>query len=320
VPARAGVLSLVAALLSAGLGACGGGSSQSAQKLVQETFAPPKPARSGRIALSFVLSTPAAAPSRSPGRLTLRLSGPFQSTAPSRLPRFALQLDLRSQGLTGGSGSGELHAGLTSTGERLYIALAGSQFRAPQATLRALESGYAKARSSSSGSGSGSLASLGLDPTRWLVHPRIVGSAPLAGVETTHIAAAVNMKGFLEDTSRLTALAGSLGLGAGSQGSRVLPPQLASVLTRSARSARMNIYTGKSDHLLRRLALVIIATPAKQQRAAIGGVRRVTLRLVVQLTALNQPQSIAAPSNPQPAAKLPGALQRLGLTAGGTGG
>ncbi len=267
-----------------------------------------------------MLSTPAAAPSRSPGRLARASSWPLPKHGPISAATLRIALDLRSQG-PGGSGSRELHAGLTSTGEQLFIALAGSQFRVPQATLRALEQGYAQARSSSPGpGGGGSLATFGLDPSRWLEHPRIVGSAPVAGVDTTHIAAAVNMNRFLGDTSRLTALAGSLGLGAGSHGPSLLSRQLASVLAPSVRSARMNIYTGKADHLLRRLALVIVATPAKQKRVAIGGVRRVTLRVVVQLTALNQPQTILAPSNPQPAAKLPGVLQRLGLTVGAPGG
>jgi hypothetical protein len=48
--------------------------------------------------------------------------------------------------------------------------------------------------------------------------------------------------------------------------------------------------------------------------------RAATIVLLLRLTELNQPQTITAPSNPQPISKLASSLARLGLGGGGPGG
>jgi hypothetical protein len=305
---------IAAPALAVALGSCGaGGASQSAQALLKDTFASHRTVSSGRIDLSLALSTSGSVGHSSRGdAFALRLTGPFQSLGPTRLPRFALKLRLRSAGLTPSGRT--LRAGATSTGEKLFIELAGTPFLAPASTLSALQRGYAEAARSASASGGGSsFATLGLDPGAWLAHPRIAGSARIAGVETTHVIADVNLTRLLADAQRLSGSTGRLGLGSAALGSRLLSPASASALSRSVRSSRVNVYTGARDHLLRRLSLRVTAVSPADTRAALGGLRRATFTMRLNFAGLNRAQAILAPSSPQPLSRLILELRRLGL-------
>jgi hypothetical protein len=304
---------IAAPALAVALGACGaGGGSQSPQALLKDTFASHTAVASGRIDLSLALSTRRSGGNRSRGgAFALRLAGPFQSLGPARLPRFALKLSLRAAGLTPSGPT--LRARATSTGEKLFIELAGTPFLAPASTLSALQRGYAEAGGGTSGSAGGSsFATLGLDPGMWLARPRIAGSARIAGVETTHVIADVNVPRLLADSQRLSGAFAGLGLGSRS-GPPPLSPALASALTSSVRSSRANIYTGARDHLLRRLSLRVTTVAAPGTRAALGGLQRATFTMRLNLTALNRAQAILAPSNPQPQSRLIVELKRLAL-------
>ncbi|MCW3057713.1 MAG: hypothetical protein JWO21_1682 [Solirubrobacterales bacterium] len=305
---------IAAPALAVALGACGaGGGSQSPQALLNDTFASRRAVASGRIDLSLALSTRRSGGNRSRGgAFALRLAGPFQSLGPARLPRFALKLSLRAAGLTPSGPT--LRAGATSTGEKLFIELAGTPFLAPASTLSALQRGYAEAGRGTSGSAGGSsFATLGLDPGMWLARPRIAGSARITGVETTHVIADVNVPRLLADAQRLSGAVAGLGLGSSRSGPRPLSPALASALASSVRSSRANVYTGARDHLLRRLSLRVSAVAAPGTRAALGGLQRATFTIRINLTALNRAQAILAPSNPQPLARLIVELKRLGF-------
>ena len=318
--ARRGTLALLlASAWTLGLAACGSGS-PSAVSLVSDTFSSHKPIESGRIDLSFVVSPLGSSGSSAAGRsFSLRLQGPFQSLGPARLPRFALALTLTSAGHT-------LNAGATSTSGQLFIELAGAAFVAPAATVQALQQGYAKATSTASSAASRStFAALGLDPGEWLAHPLRAGTVDIAGAETTHVTAALNVARFLADAEKLSGAGIALGLGGGSGGGSgsgglsLLSPAGISALSTAVRSSHVDLYTGAHDHLLRRLALSAAISTTPATRAALGGLGSADLMLVLQFTGLNQPQTIAAPSHPQPISQLLPALERLGGALQGLG-
>jgi hypothetical protein len=300
-----------AILLACVLAACGGGGSPSATALVSDTFRSHHPIESGRIDLSFDVSPLGAGGSSvAAGGYALRLRGPFQSLGPKRLPRFALALALKSGGHT-------LNAGATSTAGALYIELAGSAFRAPSATVAALQQGYAQAtRTSSSAASQSTFAALGVDPGGWLAHPRVLGTLAIAGAETTHVTAALNVARFVADAEKLSGASGALGLGTSSQGLSLLSPAGISALSGAVGSSHVDLYTGVSDHLLRRLSLTAAISTTPATRAALGGLGNANLTLVLQFAGLNQPQRILAPSNPQPISALLPALEQLGLALG----
>ncbi len=304
------VLATVLALASAiGLEACGG-ASPSAQTLLSDTFQSHKPIESGQIDLALKLAASGYAPLAQP--VALQLSGPFQSLGAKRLPRFALQVSLAL-------GGQPLKAGAVSTGSRLFVELGGSPFEAPAATVSAVQKSFAQATSSASaGKGSGTFASLGLNPSSWLEHPVDKGTVQIAGEQTTHIEAGLNVTRFLTDTDRLSGVGNSTGLSGAAPGLALLAPSEIPALSRSVKSARVDVYTGRDDHLLRRLSVsATVATDAKD-RAALQGLRSASLSLQLGFTDVNKPQRIVAPSNPQPLSDLQGYLQQLGILGSGS--
>lgn len=296
-------------LLAGALAACGGSGGSNALSLLGDTFQSHKPIESGRIFLSFGLtSLPAATAGASAQATSLQLQGPFESRGSGRLPDFALQIALRS---ASGAGPRALQAGLTSTGGQLFIELAGTSFAAPAATVQALARGYTQATGSATGRSS-TFSLLGVEPGEWLVNPTIVGTDEIAGTETTHITAGLDVARFVADAQKLSGAGSALGLGAAGP-TALLSPAAISALASSVRAAHVDVYTGTEDHLLREITLTASVAATPQTRAALGDISSATLTLTLQFADLNEPQSISAPSNPQPITGLLGALQRLGL-------
>lgn len=299
-------LSLIAAL-ALGLSACGGGSPDAAT-LVRDTFQAQKPIESGRLALSFSISGEGSAAFGKP--VSLHLSGPFQSDGAGKLPQFDMQLSLAAAGST-------LHAGAISADGRFFVELEGTPFAAPKATVQALQRSYAEASGSHSHS---SFAALGIEPGGWLTDPVDEGEVEIAGEETVHLRATLDSKRFLQEVDKLTGAAGSLGAG---KVAGALSPKLISALAKSISSARVDVYTGSSDHLLRRLLLTASLKPTPEARAALSGLSSAKLTLDLELSDVNKPQTIAAPSKAKPLSQLVSALGELGLveraTAGGSG-
>jgi hypothetical protein len=250
------------ALLAGSLAACGGSSSPSTRALLSQTFASSKPIESGRIDLTFALSAAAANGVPAPrGSFSLHLTGPFQSAGVGRFPHFVLALTVVDSGQT-------VNVGATSTAARLYLELGGVPFLAPDSTVRALEQGYAQATAqrsasnASSANGSQTFATLGVDPGLWLTHPTVAGSAKIAGEDTVHIAAGLDLRCFLADARKLSSAGGALGVGgAGGPGGLISGERL-TALSASVRAGRVDVYTGTRDHLLRRLALRAEVSPS----------------------------------------------------------
>lgn len=291
------------------LAACGG--KQSAQSIVKETFDARQQINSGELSLSFSLSGSGLAAIAAP--TSVRVSGPFQTVGPSQLPRFDLSIDLASGGHT-------LQTGAVSTPDAFFLKLAGVTFLTPPETRRSLQQSYARASSTAASRQSAStFAALGVDPAGWLEHPLQAGTAELAGTKTIHITAGLDLSRLLSDAARLSGAGRALGVGGGEVAS-LLSPRESRALVQSLRSARVDLYTGESDHLLRLLSVdaTVVSSPA--QRAVLHGLRSATLRLQLSFEKVNQPQTISAPKNPQPISRLLTALRQLGLASSAAGG
>jgi hypothetical protein len=295
------------------LSACGG-SSGGAGALLSETFSGHTPIESGDVNLSFSLS--AAGQSTTTKPLAVTLSGPFENTGAQagKLPRFALQLQLSAAGHP-------LSAGATSTGSALFVELAGTWFSTPAGTYKAIEEGYAKATgTAATAKVRSTFSALGIEPGHWLTNPTNVGTATIAGVSTVHLTAGVDVPALLADVSKLSQAGGSLGLGSSLGGSSgALSPTLATELAKSIKAARVDVYTGQSDHLLRRLEVTATVNGTSQTQALLGGLSSANLKVLLEFSSLNKPQTISAPASPQPPSQLLPALQQLVGVLQGTG-
>ena len=301
---------LALAALACGLGACGAGGSSGAEVMLAQTFESHKPIESGRIDLSLALTPDRVAGGTPPAKLLgVELRGPFQGRGAGKLPEFSLQLALAASGRT-------LRAGATATSGQIYIELAGTPFVTPAGTAQQLQQSYAQTtRASSSAKARSTFAGLGVDPGEWLVDPHIVAAG--TNGETTHIAGSLDVARFLADAQKISGAGGALGLSAGSA-----VPSTAGIagLAGSVRSARVDVYTGTQDHLLRRLLLTADVAATPQARSALGLSSGATLTLDLAFAQLNQPQTITAPANPRPISDLGPALEGLRSSLGAPGG
>jgi hypothetical protein len=297
---------LVGLLAMAVLTGCGGGSSASSStdvnQLLKDTFSSGHSIKSGRIDLT-VKATGQGGSVGSQGPLSLALSGPFQSQGKGTLPK--LDLEARIQG------SGQnITAGVVSTGDKGFVKFNGQAYVLSDAIYQQFKSGYAQAQSQASKQKGQSFATLGIDPARWLKNPRNEGDAKVGDADTIKITGDVDVPKLLDDVNTALQRAKSLGV----QGTSSLPQQLTPAQKQQAAQAikklSVQVYTGKDDKILRRMVLALSAVSKGQT---------VTLDFDLQLTSVNQDQTIAAPAGAKPFDQLLGQLGGLTGSGGSSG-
>jgi hypothetical protein len=299
VPARLVVALL--ALLAVVAGGCGGGgdrrsTSPGTTRLLADAFGAGKPMRSGRIDLR--LDVRARGLPNLTGPLVVNVTGPFQSTRAGHAPKFAFDLELAS-------GAAKVEAGVISTGDKGYLTFAERAYALPAGALRSLGSG--------TGGAGLSLRGLGIDPRRWLRGPRQEGEADVAGTPTTHVAAGVDVARLLADVDRLLAKADASGV-VGATGAQVpasLDAGTRRTIERSIRSAGVDIYTGREDHRLRRIAVDVRFVVPGDARAKGSAPQSGRVRFDLAFADLDQQQAIGPPAHARPVSELAAALRRV---------
>jgi hypothetical protein len=279
------VLTLTALVLVAcGDGGGGGGGSASsgggdATAVVSQTFASFGDIESGRADLDIALEGSSDSGS-------VKIAGPFQR-GEDGTPEFDLAVDA-DLGAAGGT------LGLVAADGRLVFEFGGTAYELP---------------GGSGGAGIGDLG--GLDPTAWIADPRLAGEEELDGVQTQHVAARVDGPALVEQLSKLLERLASQ-LGSTVPGlPKTLPSEVRSEIEQALESATVDIWTGKDDHLLRKL-LVHLRIESQGQSGDVN--------LTLLLTDVNEPQQIAAPKDARPISELLGQLGALSGALGGSSG
>jgi hypothetical protein len=118
----------------------------------------------------------------------------------------------------------------------------------------------------------------------------------------------------------LLARAGDLGIagGAGMPKPSGLTATQRREIARSVRTARVDVYTGADDTILRRLVLKVDLSVPAQASKAVGGLRDGKIALDLRFEDINQPQEIKAPSGARPLSELAGGAGGV-LGGGATG-
>jgi hypothetical protein len=271
-------------------GGSGGGGSEDVNQILEQTFSD-----SGRIESGKLDATITGGEGGQ--QATAKLSGPFQSQGDQRLPLVALQGSFSSQGE-------EFAAGVVNTGEKGYVSFQGEDYEVSDQVYEQFKASYEQAASQGGQEGQ-SLASLGLNPRDWLTDPKVAGEADVGGTETTKITGGVDVAVVLDDFNAALEKMRSLGL----QGSEQLPEQITPEqkrqITEAVQDARVEVYSGNDDRILRRLKIDLTAEGS-------------TVTLDLTLTGVNEDQEIPEPSDAKPFADLAEQLGGLGL--GGLGG
>jgi hypothetical protein len=311
--ARTIVALLALAVVALVLAACGGSSGSSdsgggsgdAETLLRQTFTGSHEIRSGRADVQLrVLVT--GDPSIS-GPITVDISGPFESAGADQLPKFDLALDVHAQGQG-------FRAGLISTSDRLFVDFGGTAYEVPAQLLDQLRDSYKRSQQQGSSQQRMSLESLGIDPMSWLQDPTVEGTETVGGAEADHLSAQVDVSALLDDLdSLLSSVSGQVSGASGQQIPDRIPADARAQIEDAVKGATVDVWSGTDDHTLRRLVLALNVVPP-----AGSGPRSIDVTVSIELTDLNQPQTIEAPATTRPLNELLGQLQ--GFLGGALGG
>lgn len=294
------VLALVAALGSAfAVAACGSDEGKDdVASILKDTFGSGKPVKSGKLDVSVSLDAKGLPSLQGP--VALKLSGPFQSSGEDELPAFDFDLSLNASGQS-------FTAGAVSTGDKGFLSFQGQNFEVGDELFKTFRTGYQQAqKESGSKEGGPTFKTLGIDPLRWLETPADAGSEKVGGADTTHITATINVPKFLDDVNTLLKKADDIGV-AGAQQAQV-PSTLTDAqrkqITEAVKTAKVDVYSGKDDRLLRRLVVEIVFDVPEASRKDAGGLESGTLKLDLTIADLNEDQSIKAPADARPLEEL----------------
>ena len=258
-------LTVVAVLASL---ACGCGGSRGATGILSDTASSLDRIKSGTLGFDLLV-TPKRSGSHPFG---FKLSGPF-STRGGQLPvtraTYTQIANGKSESVT-----------LISTGSAGFITVRGATYTLPASRLAPLRSVTAVF--------GGNGRSLPLDD--WIKDAKVVGSASVGGTQTDQVHGRL-------DISRAVADLGSL-----APGGKPLTTRERGQLARAARTSTIDVWSGKKDHLLRRLAIDVdlgFDVPT-DLRAALGKLVGARITLNMTITDPNRPVTVTAPLNPKP--------------------
>ncbi len=212
------IVALAAALLvTRGLGG-GNGSSTGAEQVLDQAFGGGG-ASSAKFAATGAIALQGL-PSEAANPLSFEATGAFDKGTPGAQARFELRATVSAVGNT-------QSFNVVSNGQQAIVTAGGQTQSLP------------------AGSGASSFA---VDPRRWLKNPVDDGTAQVDGASTRHVSADVDVAKMLTDLQ--VALPSS-----GVAGEAGLSQQQRDTLRNSVQDAKAEIYTGATDHVLRRLTV-----------------------------------------------------------------
>ena len=269
---------LVAVAARAG---CGGGGGD-ANRILSRTAADLGKIRSGDLTLRLVVSPREG----TKGRIGFALRGPFA------LRRGALPIARIAY--TQIAGARQATVTFLSTGDKAYALANGKAYELPVSAAEQVR----QAASGLGGSGSGGLGSFRVDS--WFDHPMAEDGGEVGGADTDHVMA---------DLDVVAAANGLLELvrGLGRETPRIQGQQ-ADQLRDAVESSSIDVWSGKDDHLLRRLLLEAqlgFDVPDSLRRA-LGDVVGARVEFELAVSNPNQPVHVSPPANPLPPSAVSG--------------
>jgi hypothetical protein len=270
------------ALVARGLG--GGGAGESTQQVLDQALGGGKGATSGRFEATLSVALQGV-PAQASKPLAAKFSGAFERAGSGR-PQFDLN------GTVDAAGQNDSF-GFVSTGDKAFVELRGKAYVLPAGRLQ--QSG-APANASP-------FTALGVNPRSWFTNVRDAGSAEVGGVPVQHLTADFDTARAFADLQELAAKSGQAGQ---------VPETTQKTIADAVKRAKVDLFTGKSDHLLRKLAVTgQLAGTSPNGGPALQG----TINFDLEVTDVNQPQRITAPRNAAPISELGGTSP--GTSSGG---
>ena len=200
---------------------------------------------------------------------------------------------------------------MLSTGRAAFVQLDGRSYKVDREFVAKLRQGLSEAANSKQPG----LKALGVDPLRWISGAQERGEESIGGVDTTRISANVKVATLLADIDRLLTQAGGSGGGAGG----LLSPQIRKQIADGVKTAKVDIWTGTEDKIMRQLE-VRIDFAFEKGETPISGLDSGKINLRLRLNDVNKTKlSVQAPSGARPLADLTGGSIGDFLTGIGNG-
>jgi hypothetical protein len=284
-------LALVAAMTVAACGDDGG--DEDPQEVLDATFNNEGEISSGVLDVSFNLTSEGG---EDAGTAEGSLGGPFQRGADGEVPQIDLEADVNLESPDQDfSGS----VGLTSTADSAFVNIQGTDYEVPPEIFTELGTAFDR------------LGSLQISPDEWLTNLSNEGNEDVGGTDTIHISGEADTPKLVEDLRTL-----------GESVPDELTPAQLDQLGDLVSSAEFDVYSGADDNILRKIeGSFDLAPPATE-----GAADSITLDFSIEITELNEPQEIEAPSDAQPLGDLleqfgvdPSQLGSIGGAASGSG-
>ena len=284
------------------LTACGGGNNENPQRVLTETFSNPTSIKSGNFDLDLKIETNGG---ENPGMVEVKLGGNFQSRAAGQFPAFNFDLSYHADsGSQSVSGSG----GLTATGDRAFVDIGGTEYVVPQQLYDEFTTTFAQLQGQSgSGQRTGLLQRLGINLVDVLTDLKNEGTEEVEGQKTIHISGKANVPKIVDDLK-------TIAKNASGAVSKINPAQLDRLNT-TIKSGDVDVNSGESDKLLRRLGLRLELQPPP---GTPGAPDSLSVDFELNLADVNKPQTIQGPANAQPLTAS--ALRGLGINPSLLGG
>jgi hypothetical protein len=298
---------LLALLVLAMVAGCGGGDSNGndgdATALIDKAF--DKPVKSADVKLDAEVKIDGVKGFNKPVRI--QATGPYV-TQNGTLPKLDMDLTIGAQGQ-----GQSVQTGFLSTGDRAFLKFGGEYYEQPKANVdqanKELRSNKGKKTNA-----------LGIDPASWVTGAKMQDEAKVAGVQTDHVSAKVDVRKVLADLNGL-AKKGANAVG-GTTAPKPLTTQQLDEAANAVKDPTFDIYVGKDDGVVHRMSGTLALSVPESQRSSANGITGGSVRFTVDLTKTNGDQKIEAPATSRPIADLSkqlGGAAALGALGGQQG-
>jgi hypothetical protein len=281
------------ALCGALLTACGGDDESEAEgprQLLEQTFGSGASAiDNGRLNVAFQLDPKGLLALGGP--IKLALDGPFTVPGKGQLPHFEVDFAATL--------AREIFRGTAlSTGRAAFVRMDGRDFKLDREFVAGVRESLAAAEAKKQPG----LKAFGIDPLRWISGAQERGEETIDGVDTTRISGNVKVATLLGDIERMLSTAGGAGGGLGG----LLSPEIRKQISDGVKTAKVDVWTGTEDKILRQLA-VRIDFAFEGGETPIPGLESGKINLRLRLTDVNETKlTVKAPTSARPLSDVTG--------------
>ena len=307
----------LALLVPVAVAGCGGGddeaSGQDPQTVLEETFSNDERISSGDVNLTLGVE----ASGDQGGSLDVSLTGPFHGDPDDATVIPQLDWTATAKGSFGDFDL-DFTGGLVVTADNAYVEYNNNAYEVGSETFTQIRDqleGQADSGAPTSftegckqaleQAGATDTSGCDIDLRTWLTNLSDEGTADVAGAPTVHVHGDLDVNQVLTDIADLVmAFPGASDSG--------FDPALIGALESAVTEASMDVYSGEDDRLLRKLEVNLGIDPSAIPGGESAPIDNVEIAFALELSSVNEEQTIEAPSNAQPISQL---LSDLGVNA-----